>query len=98
MRMQFLVKLHGLLPKLRTHAIYWAMQSYHVECCLARLDLRNVVLWNKHKQKIFEKYTLRKWLIPGLLVYFQKIGVSKKGSSKMHENSQNYSCGLIYTF
>ena len=33
MRMQFLIKLHGFLPKLHAHAIYWVMQSYRAGCC-----------------------------------------------------------------
>ena len=56
--------------KLHAHAIYWVMQSYRVGCRSTRLDLRNVVLWNEHKQRIFERCTLRKWSAPGLLVYF----------------------------
>ena len=72
MRMQFFIKLHGFLPKLHVHAIYRVMQSYHVGCHSTRLDLGNVVLWNEHKQQIFERCMLRKWSVPGLLVYFSE--------------------------
>ena len=72
MRMQFLVKLHGFLHKLHAHAIFLIMQSFHVGCRSTRLDLRNVVLLNQYKQKIFKRCTLRKWLVPRLLVYFSE--------------------------
>ena len=57
------VKLHGFLPKLHEHAIYRVLQSYCVGCCSTRLDLRNVVFWNEHKLKIFERCMLRKWSV-----------------------------------
>ena len=63
MRMQYLVKLHGFLHKLHAHAIYLVMQFYLVGCRSTRLDLRNVVLSNEHKQQIFEMGVLRKWSV-----------------------------------
>ena len=72
MRMQFLVKLHEFLHKLHAHAIFLVMQFYRVGCRSTRLTLRNVVLSNQYKQKIFKRCTLRKWLVPRLLVYFSE--------------------------
>ena len=48
------------------------IKFYRVGCSSTRLDLRNVVLSNEHKQKIVERCTLRKRSIIGLLVCFSE--------------------------
>ena len=60
MYMQFRQKSLQVDLKLNAHAIYWELQSYCVGCRSTHLGLRNVVLLNEHKLKIFERGMLRK--------------------------------------